>query len=251
MQFLDEDVVQPHHAQIGVCICHRDKFGIDAGHDCETFVVHDKDDDDDDDVRKLRLPKFRSRQVSLHAEMAALCWGASNLIQKETLPARNEGHELWVKTMPGFSRCFLPITKLYEEKTWETCSFCWLICNASFLTWIDFLIPVDNWFAPSPSPSVIRWISFRAQVCQRLQGQAVEWCQLFPFPCTRELRASFPPPISLFRLPPKPCPKFSTTASALSTFTSLSASVVELFVLTTFIRGEKSIFFKSLVRCGG
>ena len=33
-------------------------------------------------------------QASLHAQMAALCEGASIYIQTETLPARNEGHEL-------------------------------------------------------------------------------------------------------------------------------------------------------------
>ena len=47
--------------------------------------------------------QVRSGQVSLHGQMAALCLGASNFIQKETLPARNEGHELWFETMPGFS----------------------------------------------------------------------------------------------------------------------------------------------------
>ena len=45
--------------------------------------------------------------------MAALCWGAGNFTQKETLTARNEGHDLRLETLPGFSRCFLPITELF------------------------------------------------------------------------------------------------------------------------------------------
>ena len=58
----------------------------------------------------MGLDQVRSGQVSLHAQMAALCWGTTNF---ETLPARNEGYERWFETMPGFSQRFLLITELF------------------------------------------------------------------------------------------------------------------------------------------
>ena len=101
-----------------------------------------------------------SGQVSLHAQMAALCQGASNFIQKETLPARNEGHELWFETMPGFRRCFLPITEFFpaEESTHP-------------------LIPSKKRSATSP---VVGWRPVQTASQPFLRRQRFDVCSKFP-----------------------------------------------------------------------
>ena len=44
------------------------------------------------------------------------CVRAQTTLYKKKPLARNEGHELWFETMPGFTRCFLPITELFPAE---------------------------------------------------------------------------------------------------------------------------------------
>ena len=88
--------------------------------------------------------------------------GARNFIHKTTLslPARYEGHELCFETMPGFSRCFLPITELFpaDESTY-------------------LLLPSKRKSATSP---VVGWRPVQTASQPSLRRQRFDVCSNFP-----------------------------------------------------------------------